>query len=189
MTRQIDFRTFRSPDDSGWSDAWRIYTVSFPCCERRTEADCARALADPAFAAEGAWCGGRLAGILFYWIGPGFHYVEHLAVDPELRGGSLGTAILSRLCGRAERVVLEIDPPEEEIALRRLHFYRRLGFRDNPYAYVHPSYACPFQPHRLVLMSWPGTLAPGDARRFDDFVRKRVLRYSEHGELDESLLK
>ena len=116
--------------------------------------------------------------------------MEHLAVSPAIRGGGLGSAILSAFCDRTERVVLEIDPPEDEISVRRLHFYRRLGFCDNPYAYVHPSYARPFRPHRLVLMSRPGPLSYDEARRFAAFIRERILlRYSDHAALPESLLK
>ena len=36
------------------------------------------------------------------------------------------------------------------------------------------------QPHRLVLMSYPEALTYEEARGFADFIRERVLRYSEH---------
>mgnify|MGYP006974553350 FL=1 len=75
---------------------------------------------------------------------------------------------------------MEIDPPEDEISVRRLHFYQRLGFVENPQEYIHPSFRKPFHAHRLVLMSRPGPLTNEEARDFADFVRERVLRYSEH---------
>ena len=75
---------------------------------------------------------------------------------------------------------MEIDPPEDEISVRRQHFYQRLGFVVNPYAYIHPSFRRPFHPHRLVLMSYPEALTYEEARGFADFIRERVLRYSEH---------
>lgn len=190
MKQQLRFVAFRSSDDPGWREAWELYSASFPRCERWSEAAYARAFADPAFTADGVWLDGRLAGILFHWRGDGFRYVEHLAVSPAIRGGGLGSAILYAFCDRTERVVLEIDPPEDEISVRRLHFYRRLGFCDNPYVYVHPSYARPFRPHRLVLMSRPGPLSYDEARRFAAFIRERILlRYSDHAALPESLLK
>ena len=67
-----------------------------------------------------------------------------------------------------------------EISVRRQHFYQRLGFVVNPYAYIHPSFRRPFHPHRLVLMSYPEALTYEEARGFADFIRERVLRYSEH---------
>ena len=78
------------------------------------------------------------------------------------------------------RVILEIDPPEDDISIRRRHFYERLGFVANPYQYIHPSFRKPFTPHRLVLMSYPGAITYEEARNFADFVREVVLRYSEH---------
>ena len=108
-----------------------------------------------------------------------FHYVEHLAVSPRLRGQNMGSKALAAFA-EGRRVILEIAPPEDEISVRRLHFYQRLGFVENPQEYIHPSFRKPFHAHRLVLMSRPGPLTNEEARDFADFVRERVLRYSEH---------
>lgn len=178
---QLHFIPFRSTADKGWDEAWEIYRSSFPRNEQWSAESYARAFDDPAFAADGVWLEGRLAGILFHWKGPGFRYVEHLAVSPALRGRNMGSQILATYCKDAgEQVILEIDPPEDEISIRRLHFYQRLGFVENPYEYIHPSFQRPFMPHRLVLMSYPQPIAYDEARRFADFVRETVLRYSEH---------
>lgn len=176
----LRFVPFRSLADKGWSDAWQIYTASFPHNEQWREADYGRAFGDPAFTAAGVWTPEQLIGILFYWKGEGFHYVEHLAVSPALRGQNVGSAMLKEFCARVGEVILEIDPPVDEISIRRLHFYERLGFRENPYEYIHPSFNRPFHPHKLVLMSYPDALTDEKARLFADFVREVVLRYSEH---------
>ena len=91
----------------------------------------------------------------------------------------MGSKALAAFC-QGRRVILEIDPPEDEISVRRQHFYQRLGFVANPYTYIHPSFRRPFHPHRLVLMSYPEALTYEEARGFADFIRERVLRYSEH---------
>ena len=170
---------FRSRRDKGWDEAWELYERSFPACERWAESAYDRAFDDPLFEADGIWQEERLIGILFHWTGEGFHYVEHLALSPRLRGQKLGSRILAAFC-EGRRVILEIDPPQDGISIRRLHFYERLGFVANPHEYVHPSFRRPFQPHRLVLMSRPEPLTDDEARRFADFIRERVLRYSEH---------
>lgn len=139
-----------------------------------------RAFGDPNFEADGIWRGGEFIGILFHWGADGYRYVEHLAVSPALRGQNMGTAALSAFCRKVGRVILEIDPPEDDISIRRRHFYERLGFVANPYQYIHPSFRKPFTPHRLVLMSYPGAITYEEARSFADFVREAVLRYSEH---------
>lgn len=185
----LQFIPFRSLEDRGWRDAWEIYTRSFPTMEQWREAAYARAMADPAFTADGVWLGGRVVAVIFHWSGEGFHYVEHLAVSPAMRGQNLGSILLGQFCRRMGRVVLEIDPPQDEVSIRRQHFYERLGFHANPYRYVHPSFNRPFTPHRLVLMSYPDPMTEDEARRFAEFVRTSVLRYSEHEEEIKSLLE
>ena len=76
---------------------------------------------------------GRLLGILLYWEGPGFRYVEHFAIAPELRGGGAGSRILAEFTGQGVPVILEIDPPVDGVSIRRKGFYLRCGFRENPF--------------------------------------------------------
>lgn len=179
MTENMQFIPLTSPADRDWAAAWELYLQAFPPKERRTEADHLRALADPRFHADAIRRSDRFVGILYWWQGPAFRYVEYLAIRPDLRGQQLGSAIFGAFC-RGERVILEIDPPEDEISVRRLGFYRRLGFHDCPLEYVHPSYSRPFEPHRLVLMGYPTPLDVREARTLADFVREEVLRYTEH---------
>ena len=178
MTPQPEFIPFRTPADRGWEEAQEIYRNSFPRMEQRPAQEHLRALADPAFEADGIWLGQQLAGILYHWNYDDTWYVEHLAVSPALRGQNMGSRALEAFC-RDRRVILEIDPPVDDISIRRLRFYRRLGFVENPHDYIHPSFSPPFEPHRLVLMSYPTPLTDPEARTFADFVRERVLRYSE----------
>ena len=175
----LQFLPIGSRYDALWAEVWALYEASFPACERWNGDDYDRAFADPLFEAAAIRFDGAFAGLLFHWKGDGFHYVEHLAVSPRLRGQGMGSRALAAFC-EGRRVILEIDPPEDERSVRRLHFYERLGFVANPHEYIHPSFRRPFQPHRLILMSRPGPLTDAEARRFADFVREQVLRYSEH---------
>ncbi len=178
MTHRLQFAAFRSPADSGWAEAMTIYREAFPPRERRSEEDTVAALADPAFRAESIRVDRQVAGILFYWLFGASYYVEYLAVSPALRGQNIGAEALAEFC-RGRRVILEIEPPEDPLAVRRKHFYERAGFVANPHAYIHPSYGCPNEPHPLVLMSFPDPLTNDEARGFADFVREKVLRYSQ----------
>lgn len=181
METQIRFIPFESPADKGWQEAWELYENAFPYKERRSPDDHLRALADPQFEADGIWTDDGLAGIIYHWKFDGeTRYVEHLAISPSLRGQNMGSKALTAFCERAGRVILEIDPPVDEISIRRLHFYQRLGFVENPQEYLHPSFRAPFVTHKLVLMSYPLPLADDEARHFADFVRETVLRYSGH---------
>lgn len=179
MTPELKFIPFRSPADKGWDDAEALYRTAFPYKEQRSAREHLRALSDPHFEADGIWRGTEFIGILYHWQYDETYYVEHLAVSPALRGQHMGSVALTAFC-RNKRVILEIDPPEDEISIRRLHFYQRLGFVENPQEYLHPSFRRPFETHRLVLMSYPDPLTNDEARRFADFIRETVLRYSEH---------
>ncbi|WP_296005243.1 GNAT family N-acetyltransferase [uncultured Alistipes sp.] len=178
MTHDLQLRPFRSPADEGWAEAMTIYREAFPRRERRDDATQAAALADPAFRAEGIWLNDKIAGLVFYWEHPEFHYIEHLALSPAMRARNIGSEVLETFC-RNRRVILEIEPPEDTLTVRRLRFYERAGFVANPHSYIHPSYGEPAEPHRLVLMSSPKALGDDEVRVFADFVRERVMGYSQ----------
>ena len=179
MKPSLQLIPFRSPADKGWKEAMELYRNAFPPKEIRSEDDHLRAMDDPRYEADGIWLKGRFAGLLYFWKVNEWYYIEHLAVNPELRGCHIGSEALAAFCN-GRQVILEIDPPEDEISIRRLHFYQRLGFVMNPQTYLHPSFRRPFETHRLVLLSYPRLIENNEARDFADFVRERVLLYSEH---------
>ena len=121
MTHDLQLRPFRSPADEGWAEAMTIYREAFPRRERRNDATQAAALADPAFRAEGIWLNDKIAGLVFYWEHPEFHYIEHLALSPAMRARNIGSEVLETFC-RNRRVILEIEPPEDTLTVRRLRF-------------------------------------------------------------------
>lgn len=181
MTQELQFITFKARSDKGWAEAWSIYQASFPPFEQWHEECYSRAFSDPRFEADGIWRGDELVGIIFHWDAGEYRYVEHLAISPALRGQNIGSIALSAFCRKVGKVILEIDPPVDEISIRRERFYRHIGFFINPYEYIHPSFRKPFQPHQLFLMSYPTAITYQQAKTFVDFVREVVVGdYSEH---------
>lgn len=180
MEQQLRFIPLRSRTDALWAETWHLYEHSFPACERWRAENYDRAFGDPAFEADAVCSGGEFVGLLFHWDTGPCRYIEHLAVASALRGRRMGSHILSAFCAKARRVVLEIDPPVDDVSIRRQHFYERIGFVTNAYDYIHPSFTRPFHAHQLVLMSRPDPLTKEEARLFADFVREHVLRYSDH---------
>lgn len=68
-------------------------------------------------------------GLLSYWDFGRFHYVEHFATSPELRNCGYGHRVMERLlCDLRTPVVLEVEAPADDMARRRIGFYRRQGF-------------------------------------------------------------
>ena len=72
-------------------------------------------------------------------------------------------------------VILEIDPPVDDISRRRKGFYERNGFIANDYDYTHLPYHRGCEGHRLVIMSSPHRIDEAEYRNFLDYMRHRVM--------------
>lgn len=167
------------PGDRLWNEVWALYESSFPGKERRGAAGHAALAGDPSYRAKAAVDdAGDLLGLLFFWDNGDCLYIEHLAVNASMRGQNVGSRLLSGFleANPGRKVVLEIDPPEDGISIRRLRFYERLGFVANPYRYIHPGFGSRSEaiPHRLVLMTYPGEMTPGEFVRFEEYVNGHV---------------
>ncbi len=165
-----------------WEQAWRLYTESFPEHERRRISSHARAVEDPDFHTRVAIDNGNLLAILFYWtMGDGQIYIEHIAVNPQMRGRSIGSTLLRNFTAQNPdaMVIVEIDPPTgDEVAQRRIAFYEKAGFHSTGLTFNHPSYRkngglC----HNLSVLSYPAPISGEEYAEFVDFVRNKVLRY------------
>ena len=103
--------------------SFTLYEASFPPNERRMREDHLRALQDADFSPLGAVEDGMLLADVFLWETEDFCYLEHFAVQPSLRGHGTGSTILRQLLTQDKPLILEIEPPEDEITCRRKHFY------------------------------------------------------------------
>ena len=93
-------------------------------------------------------------GILTYWTFDELVYVEHFAIDEDLRNQGLGKAVfLNFLSQQHDQVVLEIELPNNEEADHRLEFYASMGFFQNPQEYVQPSYHHDNRTVPMIIMS------------------------------------
>ena len=98
--------------------------------------------------------GDEPVGILTYWTFDELVYVEHFAIDEELRNQGLGKAVfLNFLSQQTEQVVLEVELPNTEEADHRVEFYASMGFFQNPQNYVQPSYHHDGRTVPMIIMS------------------------------------
>ena len=80
-------------------------------------------------------------GILTYWNFDDMVYVEHFAIDSDLRNQGLGKVVfLNFLSQQKEQVVLEVELPHDEESEHRIEFYTSMGLFQNPYEYIQPPY-------------------------------------------------
>lgn len=100
---------------------------------------------------------GRFAGFITWWrLDGGLRYVEHFAIDPSLRGAGTGArAIKEFVASESSAVILEVEPEDmDEMARRRIGFYRRCGFTDHPeFSYEQPPYSPGLPAVKLTLMT------------------------------------
>ncbi len=76
----------------------------------------------------------------------------------KYRNRGYGSEVLSALKEKYDRLVLETEPPKTEIQKRRIAFYERNGFVQNPQKYIQPAYRENGSGVELVLMSLPQKL-------------------------------
>lgn len=110
-------------------------------------------------------------GFITYWDFNNFYYVEHFAIDPNQRNGGYGKSVLEHLSENLHRpIVLEVEMPVEEMAQRRINFYKRQGFTLWEKEYQQPPYkpGDPFLPMYLMVK--------GDLQCDRDFeeVKRRI---------------
>ena len=85
--------------------------------------------------------GDEPVGILTYWTFDDLVYVEHFAIDEDLRNQGLGKAVfLNFLSQQTDQVVLEVEHPHDEVSDHRVEFYSSMGLFINPQDYLQPSY-------------------------------------------------
>lgn len=171
----MEFIRLRSPEDVRFAVAMALYRESFPAHEQRTALSQREALRCDDYHFTLLYDGDRFVGLLLYWEAMEFRYVEHFCIDPSLRNQSYGRQALDRLTKDGKTVILEIDPPINAIAVRRKGFYERCGFRENPYAHVHPPYHPGNNGHALLVLSYPAPLSGEAYERFNSYLQNTVM--------------
>ena len=112
---------------------------AFPPAERRTDEEFRQLFSHPQVQILCAQEGEQLLGFLLLWVLNDFVFVENFAVQPASRNLGLGSGLLGHLKERFHLpVILEVEPPEDELKRRRVAFYKRNGFHLNGFEYFLP---------------------------------------------------
>ncbi len=82
-------------------------------------------------------------GFITVWGWDSWRYVEHFAIDNSRRGGGIGANAFEQLLNMDKRpLILEVEPPTDEISKRRISFYERQGMKiHEDYEYIQPAYS------------------------------------------------
>ena len=148
-----------------------LYNSAFPEKERREFSDLEKLLSeDLCFIYSINTENTGYAGFCICWDLGDFAFIEHFAVNPELRGLGIGEKTLLFLKTiHNKTILLETEPPVDEITTRRVHFYQRNGFRMLHRFYVQPSYGINKPEVELKLM-YCGE--EPDSTQLDDMINR-----------------
>ncbi len=159
----------------GFNEFWTLYQDSFPACERRDKESQQLLFKNPRYKLVPYYKDGNMVAFMALWNLDNFLFIEHFAVRQDLRGNGYGSKIIDDIEKKyGRKIVLEVEPPENTIAQRRINFYKRLGFCLNDYYYVQPPYNKEGDAIRLYLMSYPIPIAPQKASVVIGSIYKHV---------------
>lgn len=137
-----------------------LYEDAFPADERRPYVSVSDFLdfldaKQGKFAVVSIHCNGRFAGFISFWRFDRYVYIEHFATLPQLRGQGVGGAALQQFFDTVGNdVVLEAELPDNDIARRRIGFYRRHGFNvATGFRYFQPPYAEGLESVEMLVMA------------------------------------
>jgi GNAT superfamily N-acetyltransferase len=159
---------------NSFEEIWEIYVEAFPIDERRSRESQWRLFNTAQYKIIPYKKERCLIGFMGIWEFSSFTFVEHFAIKKEFRGSGYGTEMLKELLKDCDhRIILEVEPPEGEIAQKRIGFYQRHGFFLNPYEYIQPPYEDGQNPLPLLLMSFPEPLT----RKAFDEAEEMIYRF------------
>lgn len=165
-------------NDTTFDEVFALMEASFPVCEIRTYAR-QRALLDlPHYRLiVEKDASGRTIAFLACWEFPLFRFVEHIAVDQNIRGGGIGKKLMEDYIKQSDKpVLLEVEPPSGVLEQRRVAFYKRLGFHLHSYPYVQPPLREGQADLPLLIMTYPRLLQKQEFQLFREILYTEVYK-------------
>lgn len=157
-----------------------IMEKSFPLDEYRTYEGQKALLDKDKYAIYGIKRDGKVVAFITFWENESVVFIEHFAVSPMCRNEGLGGKILRELLSsRSEiTVCLEVEPPENDIAKRRIAFYERNGFFLNTHPYMQPALSVGRSPIRLMIMTSGRTIDADEFAKLKNTLYESFYRHS-----------
>lgn len=115
-------------------------------------------------------------GFITFWDFDEFTYIEHFAVKQELRGLGYGGKALDLFVTyeKNRRIVLEVEPPTNATAEKRIRFYQNHGFTLLLFPYMQPPYSPSLQSIPLKLMLKGTEPTNEETKSMVHVIKKRV---------------
>lgn len=153
-------RSFRVISENDFLDVYKLMQVSFPPSEFRTYEEQLALFKRPNYKVYVFEENNVMLAFVAEWILTGIHFIEHFAVNPELRGHGIGSEITSEYLKQiSTSVVIEVEAADTSIAKRRIAFYERSGFALSNIEYIQPLLRKTSTDVLLRLMHFPAEIS------------------------------
>lgn len=120
---------------------------------------------------------GKIIVFFSVWVFDNFCFGEHLATDKNYRNLGLGKKLLESCLKYFDKpFILEVEPPRDEMSIRRINFYKRLGFYLNNFEYKQPALQKHTHPCDLYVMSYPSLLSKSEFLYFRNEIFKNIYK-------------
>jgi GNAT superfamily N-acetyltransferase len=175
----LTIRRLGSGDAEAFERALAIYREAIEPSEQRTEAELWGALGRSDYLILAALRGQSVVGLAIAFLphAEDFWLLEYVATAPSERGQGAGERLVreASLAARARIGLVEVDEPHgspETIAMRRVRFYRRLGYRQiGALSYLLPLRTHGVPPPMFMLAFTPSVVASIPARTIERWLR------------------
>ena len=157
-----------------YNDAINLYINSFPPEERRDIPSHEIALSYNDYHFDFIIKDNNLVGIMLYWQTDEFIFLEHFAILPSLRNKGYGESALNLLKEKNKTIILEIEPPIDELTIRRLNFYLRNGFCLTNHNHIQLKYHKNDDDLVLNIMSYPLPICKKEYNLFRNYLNEKV---------------
>lgn len=169
-------------DQSIFNQVFKLMQKSFPKNEYRNYENQRKLLQNPHYNISPYFNDkNELIAFIAVWDFSSFKFVEHIAVSEACRGMGIGTKIMEDLLKSSRSdVILEIEPPKDEVTIKRLHFYERLGFRLNEFPYFQLPLNRGDKKIPLCILSYPQKITEQKFENIKNTIYSNV--YSENND-------
>lgn len=159
-----------------FSTVYEKMTAAFPYEERRDAIDQIECFKNPYFNFFEILDGDTPVGFISPWIFDNFIFIEHIAIDQDKRSKGYGSKTIELIKETYKKsIILEAEAPVSAQQIKRIDFYKRLGFCVNDYGYMQPSYhggeGVP-----LMILSYPELLSQEEFNEFFKVTRENVYK-------------
>lgn len=168
----------KSNSDKIYPQFKRLYEESFPLAEQRTEFQQKMAFESERYRLICHEENNVLAGFISYWDFDNFIYIEHFAVNKDLRGRGYGFKIMEEFKSATDKIlVLEIDKITDAQSAARLRFYKKCGFFENPHKHSHPGYGYGLGECPMLILSTQRQITSEEYAKFYSDLKNLAMRH------------